>query len=56
MLYTQRGCHAGPAVKPNPRVSRSRGRAAVDQLALADGKVPGETEDTNMLPMTNRVG
>ena len=56
MLYTQRGCHAGPTVKPDPRVSRSQGRSAVDRPALADGEVPNETEGTNVLPMTNRVG
>ena len=56
MLYTQRGCHAGPTVKPDPRVSRSRGRAAVDRPALADGEVPGEMEGTNVFLMTNHVG
>ena len=54
--YTQRGCHTGPAVKPDPRISRSRGRAVVDRPALADGEVPGETEGTNVLPTSNRVG
>ena len=56
MLYTQSDCHVGPAVKPVPRVSWSRCRTAVDWLALADGEVPGETEGTNVLSMTNRVG
>ena len=56
VLYTQSDCHAGPAVKPDPRVSWSRCRTAVDWPALADGEVPGGTEDTNVLPMTNRVG
>ena len=55
VLYTQSDCHAGPVVNPDPRVSRSRDRAAVDRSALADGEVPGETEGTNVLPMPNRV-
>ena len=56
VLYTQTDCHAGPVVNPDPRVSRSRDRAAVDRPALADGEVPGKTEGTNVFLMTNRVG
>ena len=56
VLYTQTDCHAGPVVNPDPRVSRSRDRAAVDRPALADGEVPGETEGTNVFLMTNRIG
>ena len=39
---------------PTCRSDRDRGGA--DRPALADGEVLGETESTNMLPKTNRVG
>ena len=44
----------------DPRVSeRKQGTEEDDGAAtakLADGEVPGETEGTNVLPMTNHVG
>jgi len=47
---TQRGCQAGPVVKPDPRVSRSRGRAVVDRPALAAGELAGGEVTTRGSP------
>ena len=53
--YTQRGCHTGPAVKPDPRVSRSRSRAVVDRPALAVGELAGGEVTTSGFPATRRT-